>query len=117
LNKAFAAYAKHFQGDSPASPDVAGSIDSVTSNLKAAQRHLLLADPQTADQVAAMDEKLRLAQVEAGRAVAAQAKAQAEADATAQVLGHDLFGFGYHRPVARRTSVQVTPFGIMIGSF
>ena len=119
LNKAFASYAQYFQGDAPVTNDVAGSVKAVSSNLEAANRHLLLADPNTAAEVAAMDEKLRLAEVEAGRAAAARAKAQAEADEAAQVYGHDLFGYRMARPVAtqRRSSVQVTPFGIMISSF
>jgi len=118
LNKAFAAYAQHFQGDAPTTNDVSGSIKMVTNNLKSAERHLLLADPNTAAEVAAMDEKLRLAEVEAGRAAAAKAKAQAEAAAAEEAYGHDLFGYRMARPVAqRRSSVQVTPFGIMISSF
>ena len=116
LNKAFAGYAQHFQGDAPINNDVAGSVKLVSKNLEAANRHLLLADPNTAAEVADMDEKLRLAEVEAGRAAAAKAKAQAEAAAAEGTYGHDLFGY---RPIhtQRRTTVQMTPFGIMIGSF
>ena len=118
LNKAFAAYAQYFQGDAPITADVSGSVKAVANNLKAAERHLLLADPNTAAEVAAMDEKLRLAEVEAGRAAAARAKAQAEAAAAEEVYGHDLFGHRYvNRPVQRRASVQLTPFGLVIGNF
>jgi len=118
LNKAFAAYSQHFQSD-VAQGDVAGSIKLVTNNLKAAERHLLLADPATAAQVTAMDEKLRQAEVEAGRAAAARAKAQADAAAAEEAYGHDLFGHRLvNRPMMqRRSSIQVTPFGIVIGSF
>lgn len=117
LNQAFAAYAQYFQGDAPINHDVAGSIKVVSKNLDAANRHLLLADPNTAAEVAAMDEKLRLAEAEAGRAAAAKAKAQAEAQAANEAYGYDMFGGRYAARPVRRTSVQVTPFGIMIGSF
>jgi len=117
LNQAFAAYAQHFQGDAPVSADVKGAIKLVSKHLNAANRHLLLADPNTAAEVAAMDEKLRLAEAEAGRAAAAKAKAQAEAQAANEAYGYDMFGDRYAARPVRRTSVQVTPFGIMIGSF
>lgn len=116
LNKAFAGYAQHFQSDNPTSPNVQAQVDLVSKNLEQARRHLLLADPAKAPQVAAMDETKRLADAEAGKLAAARAKA--EADLAAQMPTHGMFtpaGFG--QPARRQTSIQLTPFGIMIGSF
>jgi hypothetical protein len=118
LNKGFAAYAQHFQGDTPTTNNVFAARDAVAGNLDKARRHLLLADPATAPQVAEMDAAKREADVEAGRMAAARAKVEADYVAQQQAQVDNMFGpAGFARPVARRTTVQLTPFGIMIGSF
>jgi len=133
LNKAFAAYAQYFQGDYTPGVNVTAAVAAVADNIDLARRHMLLADPATAPQVAAADEGKKLAEVEAGRQAAGAAKGAADAEPAAMNEGwgyQDLFfgrplagattGAMAHpmaRPMPRRTSVQVTPFGIMIGSF
>jgi len=123
LNQAFAAYAANFQGDYVPGMKVSALVASVSDHLDKARRHLLLADPKTAAELHAADEAREAAELAAAKAATEKAAAQAKADAEAQAALEDelnMFGWGhpgYVRPTARRTTVQLTPFGIMIGSF
>jgi hypothetical protein len=122
MNQAFATYSKYFGGDNNAGVDVVGGRREVGQHLRLAKRHLLLADPLTADSVQpeapapaptatadvndAADARYFATGVEQGSFANVPLNPFAQMFAAPQVASHN-----------RQTSVRLTPFGLMISSF
>ena len=103
MNQAFATYSKYFSGDDHLAINVPAARRAVDKHLALAKRHLLLADPKTADTVSTDDDANYFAAGMMKGEYADQVPTPAPVPAQPQ-------------PMAPRTSIRLTPFGLVISS-